>query len=1045
MAVIGSATLNIVPKVQGGLANAISGEISKANLASVGRSAGSSLMGGLTSGFSIGAWSAIAQRAIGVVTSSMDGAISRVDTLANYPKIVSNLVQQAGASEAEAAAQAQRSIDVLSTSLDNVPTKLDDMATVVQGMYAASMKYGVGLDTVTDAGLALNSMLLAGGQSTAVVNSAMEQFRQMVAKGKPDLQDWRALISAAPGQMNQLAQSMLGATATADDLYAALGGGKEGDYGGPFEWGSLSMGEFIERFAQMRSDFEGLAEDAQGGIGTAFSNMGNAVTKGVARAVEALGREDLVAAIGDVKSAINELFGKVDEGGLVDFVDRAAPAIWGLWDALKGAAGAVTPELGAIGSFLGDGLLAGLGLASEAVDTFSTGWASLRDLLSDGATGADLFADSVQALSGQAEAVRGAYDVLGGSIDDALGRARDAAKDAKEAHKEYLDVVASGARDVAEANRAYQTQAADLTRAGDVIDAYAGRTDLTMSQQRDLAAAVAEVNDACGTQWGVMEDGYTVYDTETGKVQDNTNAIWDNIEAKNTLARAEGLGTTRNAVDADRAAAANEYQEQAKAAQAADEAMDNLVKKYGSMAEARQKASEVDLLGNPTAEAMQLQKSISVWDQAVTATREADEAQRQFAQTSRELAAEQEALAAKASGAEMSVAQMALSSDVAMQAFNDGGAKAELSITDFADALQECSGNYEVLADLLADPAATAEMVAAYDGTAASLGEFFTDARGGWDSVRAAELDAQGTIDGMAGYILGLSNDAYGAFADMGLSATDAAAKLAAAGVGMQDVEAIGSESFERLAASCGGSLETLTWMVQNYNDVPIADKDGNVVINDSLLVDAQGRLVEWNGTELVYQGTEVAVEDQQLVDAQGRAYEWNGTTLKPLSTYVTADTSGLSSAQAELEWFRSRYDGAVLARASVVVDTSSHVSGSGGNYTFATGGHIVPRHAAGYYATGPTLTNFGWVGEDGIEYVRNNPDGSSDVYPISNRRYSDPLADSIAERLAERGGGDTYNYVINGLSVAPGSALARAMNATFEEAGRLAEMGSRR
>ena len=57
----------------------------------------------------------------------------------------------------------------------------------------------------------------------------------------------------------------------------------------------------------------------------------------------------------------------------------------------------------------------------------------------------------------------------------------------------------------------------------------------------------------------------------------------------------------------------------------------------------------------------------------------------------------------------------------------------------------------------------------------------------------------------------------------------------------------------------------------------------------------------------------------------------------------------------------------------------------------------------------------------------------------------TDPLADSIAERLAERGGGDTYNYVINGLSVAPESALARAMNATFEEAGRLAEMGSRR
>ena len=37
------------------------------------------------------------------------------------------------------------------------------------------------------------------------------------------MEDWRSLTTAAPGQMDQLAKSMLGPTANANDLYAALG------------------------------------------------------------------------------------------------------------------------------------------------------------------------------------------------------------------------------------------------------------------------------------------------------------------------------------------------------------------------------------------------------------------------------------------------------------------------------------------------------------------------------------------------------------------------------------------------------------------------------------------------------------------------------------------------------------------------------------------------------------------------------------------------------------------------------------------------------
>ena len=324
MAVIGSATLNVVPKVEGGLANAINQEISKANVSGLGKSAGSGFMGGFASGAAIGVWSTVASRAIGAVTSSLGSAASRVDTLNNYPRIMESL----GVASEDATASMQK----MSTSLDNVPTRLDDMANTVQGIYAATMQYGTSLDTVTDAGLALNSMLLAGGQSQAVVTAAMEQFRQAVAKGKPDMQDWRSLMSAAPGQLDQLAKALVGPTAGALDLYAALGGGKESEYSGPADWGSISMGEFVEKLADMRDQFEGAATDAQGGISTSFANMTNAVTKGVANVLDAFGQERIASAIGDVKGLINDAFGRSDAEGLRAFAVEVAPLVSEAWD-----------------------------------------------------------------------------------------------------------------------------------------------------------------------------------------------------------------------------------------------------------------------------------------------------------------------------------------------------------------------------------------------------------------------------------------------------------------------------------------------------------------------------------------------------------------------------------------------------------------------------------------------------------------------------------------------------------------------------------------
>ena len=59
----------------------------------------------------------------------------------------------------------------------------------------------------------------------------------------------------------------------------------------------------------------------------------------------------------------------------------------------------------------------------------------------------------------------------------------------------------------------------------------------------------------------------------------------------------------------------------------------------------------------------------------------------------------------------------------------------------------------------------------------------------------------------------------------------------------------------------------------------------------------------------------------------------------------------------------------------------------------------MVPRMATGGIVTRPTLTNNGWVGEDGAEAVLNWATGGA-VIPLTNRKYMEPIAKAIAMNM---------------------------------------------
>lgn len=66
-----------------------------------------------------------------------------------------------------------------------------------------------------------------------------------------------------------------------------------------------------------------------------------------------------------------------------------------------------------------------------------------------------------------------------------------------------------------------------------------------------------------------------------------------------------------------------------------------------------------------------------------------------------------------------------------------------------------------------------------------------------------------------------------------------------------------------------------------------------------------------------------------------------------------------------------------------------------------ATGAYVplnkMPKHAAGIF-TRPTLTNIGWVGEDGAELYSGNS-----LVPLTNRKYSMPYIDDISDAVAKK------------------------------------------
>ena len=220
-----------------------------------------------------------------MLTGSMDQAISRYDTLNQFPKVMSNL--------GIASEEADKAIEKMSKGLEGLPTTLDEGARAVQRFTSKNEDVGKS----TDMFLALNNAILAGGASSEIQASALEQLSQAYAKGKPDMMEWRTAMTAMPAQLKQVAKAM--GYVDADQL------------GQDLREGAVSMDEFMDAIMRLNEEgVDGLAN---------FRDQAKAGTQGIATSIKNA-KTQVVKGVADIIDALNFSLGKTNLGTLPDLI-----------------------------------------------------------------------------------------------------------------------------------------------------------------------------------------------------------------------------------------------------------------------------------------------------------------------------------------------------------------------------------------------------------------------------------------------------------------------------------------------------------------------------------------------------------------------------------------------------------------------------------------------------------------------------------------------------------------------------------------------------
>lgn len=294
MADIGTAYVRIAPNMTGIQRKIASGFNGLGNQAGQQFSNTFSSKTAALAGAVAGVAQAAMQKALSAIGNSLGDAVSRVDTLARFPTVMQNL----GYSAEEAKTQ----VDRMAKSVIGLPTSLDQITNLAMRLAPVSGS----LKSATDTALAFNNAVLAGGGPTYRQADAIEQFSQMLSKGKPDMMAWRTLQEAMPATLSQTAKALGITSGNTLELYNKLMDGK------------ISFEEFTGAIVDLNKEglpgfksFAEQAKDSTSGIATGMQNAQTAITRGIAKIITAIGQKNVSQGIASIGQAFESALGVI--------------------------------------------------------------------------------------------------------------------------------------------------------------------------------------------------------------------------------------------------------------------------------------------------------------------------------------------------------------------------------------------------------------------------------------------------------------------------------------------------------------------------------------------------------------------------------------------------------------------------------------------------------------------------------------------------------------------------------------------------------------
>lgn len=326
---LGTAWIQIKPSMKG-MTSSLRSELS-----GVGESEGANVGSKFSTGFAakMGIISGITQQVFSKVTSTISSQLSdavyRADTLNRFPKVMEMM--------GYSAEDANKSIEKLRQGVSGIPTSLADVVSGTQRLAAITGD----VDKASDWALALSDAMLITTGDVNEASRGMEQFMQLLARGKPAGNDWNTIMEVASPIMNELARSMGYAGAElGGDFYTAL------------QNGTLSTEDMMEALVKLDKDGGGgleslhkRVETSTGGIAATMTNLRQSISNALVDVIQEIGSENIEAVIGGIKKALV---------GLVNVAKNIIVFIKENWEWLKYVGGAI------LAFFAGGALISGI-------------------------------------------------------------------------------------------------------------------------------------------------------------------------------------------------------------------------------------------------------------------------------------------------------------------------------------------------------------------------------------------------------------------------------------------------------------------------------------------------------------------------------------------------------------------------------------------------------------------------------------------------------------------------------------------------------------